>query len=58
MVQSGADVAGFARQRPMLDGSRAALTTYTPHPMPKLKALEKPQQVSEEFCEATATLGI
>jgi hypothetical protein len=27
MVQSGADVAGFARQRPMLDGSRAALTT-------------------------------
>ena len=27
MVQSGADVAGFARQRPKLDGSRAALTT-------------------------------
>jgi len=27
-VQSGADVAGFARQRPKLDGSRAALTTY------------------------------
>jgi hypothetical protein len=35
-VKSGADVAGFARQRPKLDGSRAALTTYTPHPMSKL----------------------